>query len=312
MAQVSLSCPHCGGGFSLDQDQPLQTYWTCPYCGNRSLMQKSGDLIRLRGIISGQKPDPAKTDAAKPWDQNGRLAKSYIRAEDAWPPPPPDDEPALRSLSDYIAEVDRPGAVSEPEEQAVRPFQPPEAAEVPVWEKAELAARNRQLPAFNSYARQAIDQKPDDRRMYAWRARLAEEADGFAHRTWASPVWYLYTPRQKAFQLAQHLYAYNTALSFSDVHDQAELTAIIGKQVVRQAVDHMTERAELRCSRRWLGKRFKGRYRRSDLREAADFCDAIHRIYDQVCPMGCHQLKQIIRQEAAALPRKLARRLLRF
>jgi len=309
MAQVSLNCPHCGGGFMLDLDQPLQTYWTCPYCGNRSLMQKSGDTIRLRSIISGQKTGPVKPDAASPWEQTGHTGKSYLRAEDAWPPPPPEDEPP-RSLSDYIAEVDRPRP--EPPSQAARPIQLPEADDSPVWERAEQAARNRQLPAFNSYARQAIDQKPDDRRMYAWRARLAEEADGFAHRTWASPVWYLHTPRQKAFLLAQHLYAYNTALSFSDVHDQAELTAIIGKQFVRQAVDHMTERAQLRCGRRWLGKTFKGRYRRSDLSEAVDFCDAIRRIDDQVCPLGCNQLKQVIRQEAAALPRKLSRRLLRF
>jgi hypothetical protein len=54
MALITLICPHCGGDFELDPDRNLQPYWVCPYCGNRSLMQKSENTVRLRGIISGK------------------------------------------------------------------------------------------------------------------------------------------------------------------------------------------------------------------------------------------------------------------
>ena len=75
---------------------------------------------------------------------------------------------------------------------------------------------------------------------------------------------------------------------------------------------HLTERAELRCRRRLIGRTFKGRYRRSDLLEAKDFCDAVSRIDEQVSPLGRTLLKQAIRIEASAQPRRLARRLTRF
>jgi hypothetical protein len=54
MALITLICPHCGGDFELDPDRSLQPYWVCPYCGNRSLMQKNENSVRLRGIISGK------------------------------------------------------------------------------------------------------------------------------------------------------------------------------------------------------------------------------------------------------------------
>jgi DNA-directed RNA polymerase subunit RPC12/RpoP len=321
MAQVNLNCPHCGGSFTLDHDRPLQTYWSCPYCGNRSLMQKSDGTIRLRGIISGQAfkaPDPYDTSAApEPGPAFRHPDKPFSTGKAVWPPPPPVEEPPVhRSLSDYIAEVDEPDKTREPElKSGQRPQQEvrqDDKTKLSFIEMAETAARSRQLPTFNSYSRQAIDQKPDDRRMYAWRARLIEEADGFANKTWATPVWYLYTPRQKAALLAQHLYAFNTALRFSDSRDRDDLAGHLGKQLVRQAVEHLTERAELRCKKRLIGRTFKGQYHRSDLFEAKDFCDTVSRIDEKVSPLGCTLLKQAIRIEASALPGKLARRLTRF
>lgn len=320
MAQVNLNCPHCGGGFTLDTDRPLQTYWTCPYCGNRSLMQKSGDTIRLRGIIGGQGsktpasdgPWPDAAPEAQPPPASPRLTGQPLAPSRTVWPPPAEEPPAHRTLSDYIAEVDEPGEPNEPSAQAGPKAHQEKKPALSLAEMAETAARNHHMPLFNSYSRQAIDQKPDDRRMYAWRARLIEEADGFANRTWATPVWYLYTPRQKSALLAQHLYAFNTALSFSDSRDLEDLAGQLGKQLVRQAVTHLTERAELRCKRRLIGRTFKGRFHRIDLLEAKDFCDAIGRIDEAVCPLGHAQLKQAVRIEASALPRKLARCLTRF
>ncbi|MDW7657859.1 MAG: hypothetical protein SCM11_11885 [Bacillota bacterium] len=321
MAQVNLNCPHCGGGFTLDQDRPLQTFWTCPYCGNRSLMQKSDGIIRLKGIIGGQAfkaPDPYDTsNAPESGPAIRQPGRPYVPDKAVWPPPPSVDEPPVhRSLSDYIAEVDEPDKPLEPMAKTGR--QPDHAghggekAKLSFIEMAETAARSRQLPIFNSYSRQAIDQKPDDRRMYAWRARLIEDADGFASKTWATPVWYLYTPRQKAALLAQHLYAFNTSLRFSDSRDRDDLASHLGKQLVRQAVEHLTERAELRCKKCLIGHTFKGRFHRSDLLEAKDFCDSVSRIDETVSPLGSALLKQAIRLEASALPRKLARNLTRF
>jgi hypothetical protein len=118
----------------------------------------------------------------------------------------------------------------------------------------------------------------------------------------------MHTHRQKAFLLAQHLYAYNTALSFSDVHDQAELTAIIGKQFVGSCRPHDgTRAAALRTA--LAGKR--SRAVTADLiKRAVDFCDAIRRSMIRYVAC-CNQIKQMIDRKGS-LALASFRRLLRF
>lgn len=310
MAQINLNCPHCGGGFSLDQDQPLQTYWTCPYCGNRSLMQKIDGTIRLRGII-GSTGARTKDPLEPPTQEHPAEPLAAKHEKPVWPPPAESKKPA-RSLSDYIADVDENHEDIQEEPGVRSPSFPEKDASEWLFEKAETAAYHHHLPAFNSYSRQALDKKPEDRRVYAWRARLIEEADGFARATWTSPIWYLYTPLQKRALLCQHFYALNTALQFSNQQNRDDLIQIIAQQMVRQAVDHLTERASLRCKRRWFFRTFKGRFHRVDLRETQDFCDAVERIDEHVCPLGTDELKRHLRVESSAQPKKLARRLTRF
>ena len=344
MTQITLICPHCGGNFTLDDSRPLQAYWTCPYCNSRSLMQKSNDTIRLRGIIASQSgkteppgerqqsaagPAPAgevPLPVAKPAGEVPQpTAKPAGESEPGIGAPsdkPPEQPTKHRSLSEYIAEAEAPAIAKEPEKPGaaadlnqVRPSGPisePGGQFLHWLTLAESAAQIRDLPSFNSYSRQAIDSKPDDPRLYAWRALLAEEAGGLARAAWATPVWYLLTPKQKAALLAQHFYAFNTAMRFSTPVEGSALAGQIGSHLVRQAVDHLTERAELRCQKHWFGKTFRGRYRRSDLREAADFCDAIRRIDESVCKWGHTQLRHAVQTAAAALPRRLAKRITRF
>jgi DNA-directed RNA polymerase subunit RPC12/RpoP len=310
MAQINLNCPHCGGGFSLDQDQPLQTYWACPYCGNRSLMQKIDGTIRLRGIIGStgaRTKDPSEPSTQEHHDEP--LAAKHEKP--VWPPPAEPKKP-VRSLSDYIADVDEEHEDNGEEPGIRSPSLPEKGPAEWLFEKAETAACHHHLPAFNSYSRQALDKNPEDWRVYAWRAGLIEEADGFACATWASPIWYLYTPMQKRAILCQHLYAFNTSLQFTDEKNREDFIQKIAQQIVRQAVDHITERAILRCQRRWFFRKFKGRFHRADLRETLDFCDAVERIDEHVSPLGTDQLKRHIRVEASVQTKKLARRLTRF
>lgn len=333
MTQITLICPHCGGNFTLDDSRPLQAYWTCPYCNSRSLMQKSNDTIRLRGIIASQsgKAEPpgevrqAAAGSASVGEVPQPAAKPAGESEagiGASSDKPPEQPVKHRSLSEYIAEAEAPAIAKEPEKPGkaadlnqVRPAGPisgPDDQFLHWLTLAESAAQIRDLPSFNSYSRQAIDCKPDDPRLYAWRALLTEEAGGLARAAWATPVWYLLTPKQKAALLAQHFYAFNTAMRFSTPAEGSELAGQIGSHLVRQAVDHLTERAELRCQKHWFGKTFKGRYHRSDLREAADFCDAIRRVDESVCKWGHTQLRHAVQTAAAALPRRLAKRIDRF
>lgn len=334
MTQITLICPHCGGNFTLDDSRPLQAYWTCPYCNSRSLMQKSNDTIRLRGIIASQ---PGKAGSAGEQQQSAAglapaagetplpAAKTIAEPEpeiSASPEKPPEQPIKRRSLSEYIAEAEAPTNAKEPvkpdstvDNSQIRPVGPiarPDDLFLHWLALAESAAQSRDLPSFNSYSRQAVDCKPEDPRLYAWRALLIEEAGGLARATWATPVWYLLTPKQKAALLAQHLYAFNTAMRFSTPVEGEALAGQIGRHLIKQAVDHLTERAELRCQKHWFGKTFRGRYHRSDLQEAADFCDAIRRINESVCQWGHTLLRHAVQTEATALPRRLAKRLSRF
>ncbi|MEA4889230.1 MAG: hypothetical protein VB070_07190 [Clostridiaceae bacterium] len=299
MAQIDLSCPHCGGHFSLDSSRPLQAYWTCPYCNNRSLMQRDNEQIRLRGIIANRAGQENTIEpAAVP-------PESPVINEENRPAKP-------RSLSDFIAETNAP---PEPVQPAGEPETIPSEQESPAddyFELAKAAAQERRLPAFNSYCRQAIDKNPEDPRPYVWRARLTEEAGGFARSTWATPTWYLLTPKQKTATLAQHFYAFNAAMQFSSREDQKALVEEIGRHIVRQLVEHVTERAEIRCQRHWFKKTFQGRYRHADLNEIGDFTDAISRIDEQACPFGSLWLRREIADDTAVLPRQLARRLRRL
>jgi hypothetical protein len=266
-------------------------------------MQKTDQTIRLRGIIGSQ----TAGDKALDPDLAGS-PKLIVVPEGAKPVVPPSTVP----MPEPIRPFHLPARPAEPVWPAIEPDKP-KSDPINWAAKAEHAARLQQLPQFNSYGRQAIDSQPDDPRVYAWRARLIEEAGGFARATWATPVWYLYTPRQKSALLAQHFYAFNTTLRFcGDPEERAELAEQIGRLLVRQAVEHLTERAELRCARRWLGRTFRGRFHRRDLREAVDFCDAIKRLDEPISPLGSALLQQAIRTEAARLPRHLARRLTRF
>lgn len=519
MSLINLNCPHCGGLFALDSNRPLQTYWTCPYCSNRSLMQLIDGQIRLRGILrvqsdpagqtagSGSVPDQpfgskdrpvagqeqtitskeqsnaGKEQSMAGHEQSDGQQKSILYEETAggiynptdatiphaaripitptpvslrqavhpptsldqnepvrsvqptylekpvprtwpdqaststprkvevptessgsvyppmpgkprpgsndrhippawnekpvaqpWPPPESTStsQPFHRSLSDYIAEVDAvptntasqtapqtahqtahqtapqttsrnehyplsgrmpqpgqgPGFESVSESDPVIPsleFDQPLVRPSPdirsdnmdlqaLLDQMERSARTHQLPRFNAISRKISDAVPEDPRAYTWRALLIEEADGFARATWATPWWYLLTPRQKATQIAQHFYTLNTALQYSQTIEREQLVNQIADLLVRQAVDHLTEKAQLRCGKRLFRfrKTFRGRYHKSDLREAADFCDAISRIDSRICPLVYDQLVEAVRKSASFRPKKIARSLSRF
>ena len=168
------------------------------------------------------------------------------------------------------------------------------------------------MPLFNAYSRQAIDCQPKDPRIYALRAALTEEADGFARSTWTNPTWLLQTPRQKKAAVAQHLYNLNTALKYSRPERQHELINQFAWQLVRQAIDYFTEQAELRCSQNLFFKTFKGRYHRSDLRAAVRFAETVKLIDKQTSPLCWEELHDATRKEIRQAPPKVAKKLRRF
>jgi hypothetical protein len=124
MALITLICPHCGGDFELDPERNLQPYWVCPYCGNRSLMQKNDNAVRLRGIISGKTSLTSYTPQAAAEQEGSASSPSpppnptEIPAGTAFPAPYPQPAPVIssaqpvdtrRTLAEIIAE-----AVAEP------------------------------------------------------------------------------------------------------------------------------------------------------------------------------------------------------
>ncbi len=168
---------------------------------------------------------------------------------------------------------------------------------------AQDAAASHDFPLFNAYSRQAIDCQPKDPRMYALRAELIEEADGFARATWTEPGWSLLTPRRKASIIAQHLYNFNTAIKFSRVNQQPELIKNLSWQLVRQAIDFFTEQAELRCK----GKPYQGQLKGHDLKLLPAFIDALALINSQTCPIGHVEIQKAVRDEISKAPPSIAR-----
>jgi DNA-directed RNA polymerase subunit RPC12/RpoP len=349
MALITLICPHCGGNFELDKERNLQPFLTCPYCGNRSLMQKNEDHIRLRGILSGkaQTPSPGatlptETAAQAPGDiwnsdkasqpvrpleemiaeaQTDLADKPAIEPEMAGAPalpikPVPAAETAAAVKPVEIVQPQTENLPEKPTEDS-QPAEKQESASPVVngddidrlCKLAEEAAEKHDLPLFNAYSRQALDCQPKDPRMYALRAALTEDADGFARATWTCPTWPLLTPRRKQSVLAQHLYNLNTALRYSRPERQHELVNQFAWQLVRQAIDFFTEQAELRCSQNLFIKTFKGRFHRSDLRSAVRFIEAVQRIDHLACPLCWQDLHEAIRKEIKQAPPRIARKL---
>jgi hypothetical protein len=382
MSLINLICPHCGGNFELDHDRALQPLLTCPYCGNRSLMQKNEGSIRLRGIITSkthatvpatpvQLPVSLFLDKAETPDQTASQPETVtpaavtVPAAAAVPPPaavvppavtphptaattaktaPPAAAPPLtavpaakiappaaatlptRSLEEIIAETQANPPPPVAKEEPVRnhtgsvPVRPldlsqriqtaADSAEADRFcELAEAAAKRHDLPIFNAYSRQAIDRRPEDPRMYALRAILTEEADGFARSTWTNPTWVLLTPMRKQALVTQHLYNLNTALKYSRPERYPELLQQTAWQLVRQATDFFTEQADLRCRQNLIFKKFKGRFRRSDLRSARLLLEALRLINQETCSLGWQDLLDFIRRESRQAPKRIARKL---
>lgn len=319
MAMTTLICPHCGGIFELDDERGLQPFWVCPYCGNRSLMQKTADAIRLRGIISSQPAAPAVKQSLEAIDENEESAAEETESQDE--PDKPDRTVATGEQSGWplpkaVAESEtKPDQAEISKEKPVAPSTPtiPAAEEVNpdhYYLLAKEAANQHDLPLFNTYSRLALDSRPTDPRIYALRAVLNEEAGGFARATWASPSWVLLSPRSWQAALAQQLYNYNTALKYySSFEQRQELTQSIARLLVRQLTDQFTEQAELRCRRTLFHKKFKGRYHRADLVAAGYFTSALNQLNETVSPLGHLDLLAALRVEIQNLPPRLARRL---
>ena len=318
MAMTTLICPHCGGIFELDDERGLQPFWVCPYCGNRSLMQKTADAIRLRGIISSQPIAPAIQHSLGASDEDAKSTAEEPENQDE--PIQPDLAVESSEQSELLPNT-KANSETWPAETQISVEEPaaPSASAVPATEAinpdryyllAKEAADQNDLPHFNTYSRLALDARPTDPRIYALRAVLTEEAGGFARATWASPPWVLLSPRTRQAVLAQQLYNYNTALKFySSFEQRQELTQSIARLLVRQLTDQFTEQAELRCSRKLFHKKFKGRYHQADLGAASYFTSAMNQLNEAVCPLGYLDLLAAVRVEIQKLPPSLSRRL---
>ena len=256
MSLINLICPHCGGHFELDPDRPLQSFWVCPYCGNRSLMQKGNGLVRLRGIITGRAAQ-FESDQNLPFENQASMTagsapaavlteSKSVAAVDLNERPFPSVESAglpQPAVSDHP----KAEASDESKRSEHKPIQAEHDDQFDYFRHlAEEAAENRDYPLFNAYSRKAVDCRPKDPRIYALRAELAEEADGFARSTWTSIGWFLLTPKRKQAIVAQHLYNFNTALKYSKMSQQQDLIIKIARHLVRHALDIFTEQAELR------------------------------------------------------------------
>jgi hypothetical protein len=173
---------------------------------------------------------------------------------------------------------------------------------------ASQAAASGQVMLFNSYARQAIDCDPQDPRAYALRARLIEEAHGFARATFLSPVWMGQTPRQKAWTLAQHFASFNAAIAYSADPARSALASEVGALIAWQIRESFLENARLR-----LGKRsFKGRFHRRDLSTAPRIIDACAHVNETVVPHVAGDLLRSVRLELEKIDPRLADQLQRI
>lgn len=225
-------------------------------------------------------------------------------------PPAEPMQPALAASPD-VPQTEAP-AVAESHPDSLPPALPDVSRFEHFCKLAADAAANRDLVLFNTYSRQAIDLQPTDPRMYALRAELTEEADGFASSTWTSLGWFLLTPRRKTALVAQHLYNFNTALKYSRKSQQTELINRIAWQLVRQAIDVFTEQGEIRCRKRLFFKAFKGRFTRHDMQQSVLFMEAVRLINHQTCPLGHEALRDAIRCELVKAPPRIQKRLKRL
>ncbi|HAL74745.1 MAG TPA: hypothetical protein DCM45_06620 [Clostridiales bacterium] len=328
MSLLNLLCPHCGGNFDLDSERPLQSFWVCPYCGNRSLMQKHDGIIRLRGIIPGraqtatQAPTALVPDYSFTIETEPQILEPTPAAIEKLPDIISPVTQNTRPLEEIIAEV----SAAVPEEQPVisdsvsTPTDSAAADEIvqqptsvsqldQLCKQAAEAANNHDLPLFNAYSRQALDLDPKDPRMYILRSELSEEADAFARSTWASLGWSLLTPRRKTALVTQQLYNLNTALKFSRTSQQPDIISHFAWQIIRQAIDHFTEQGQLRCQKRLFCKTFKGRFTRRDIQMSSCFLDALRLVSRQTCPAAHEELLGALRVEISKAPHRIARRL---
>ncbi len=173
---------------------------------------------------------------------------------------------------------------------------------------ATRAAQENHIMVFNSYARQAIDCDPTDPRMYALRSNLIERAHGFARATFLSPVWMSYTPRHKAFVLAQHFSSFNAAVLYSEEQHKTTLAEDTGRLIAWQIRESLIENARLR-----LGKQpFNGKFHRQDLGTVPRVIDALRNINETVVPQVADQLLLSIRNELDKLDPKLYYKMLRI
>jgi hypothetical protein len=191
--------------------------------------------------------------------------------------------------------------------EKIAPLAEPESRQEHLIALATLAADEGSIMAFNSYARQAIDCDPTDPRMYVLRSRLIEQAHGFARATFLSPVWMSYTPRQKAFVIAQHFSSFNAAIHYSAEPDKTGLAAETGRLIAWQIREAIIENARLR-----LGKRpFNGKFHRQDLGTAPRIVDSLRSVNETVVPQVADELLRSIRGELDKLDPKLYYQLLR-
>jgi DNA-directed RNA polymerase subunit RPC12/RpoP len=324
MSLLNLLCPHCGGNFDLDSERPLQSFWVCPYCGNRSLMQKHDGTIRLRGIIPGRAQTATQTPTATVQDYSFNIEPEtqMQEPEQAEVEDLPDFLSPVsqhtRPLEEIIAEVSSAvlkEQLTEPEEiiETVPPSDQPAVSPLnqvdQLCQLAEDAAASHDLPLFNAYSRQALDLDPKDPRIYILRSELSEEADAFARATWASLGWSLLTPKRKTALVAQQLYNLNTALKYSRKSRQPDIISRFAWQIIRQAIDHFTEQGQLRCQKRLFFKTFKGRFKRRDLQMSYCFLDSLRLINRQTCPLAFEELLGALRVEISKAPPRIARRL---
>lgn len=320
---INLICPYCGGAFQLDAKRDLQKQWTCPYCGNKSQMEKQDDQVKLIGLVESSKPEfPAQERPDK--EESGQTEPISPIAHASAP---------ARPLAEMIAEAEEPGttdyqadnaknnsppvsATSENVNQEgpqIRPFKMDTGKYERIVRSAEQAARRGNLALFSIYSRKALSINPEDPRMYAWQAILREKANSFANSTWASPIWTYLTPRQKRQLLAQKFHSLNTAIKLSDRTQKDALIENVAVEIVRQAVEFFTEQAEIRRRRMFFVRKFKGRFRRADLKTAKNWINALAMIDRDICPDASGELKTVatekIKINHPLLARKLKRKL---
>ena len=265
--------------------------------------------------VPSSEPEPVPVDATQSIAaETEPLPEEALKTMD---PVVMSGEPAMSPVKQEIPAV----SPDEPSQESARPIEvapalvektssseEPKSRQEHLIALANRAADEGSIMAFNSYARQAIDCDPTDPRMYALRSRLIEQAHGFARATFLSPVWMSYTPRQKAFVIAQHFSSFNAAVHYSLEPDKAVLADETGRLIAWQIREAIIENARLR-----LGKRpFNGRFHRQDLGTAPRIIDSVRSVNETVVPQVADELLRSIRSELDKLDPKLYYQLLRI